>query len=108
MDTVHLTSISTCTENKDLSKILDRIISAVRSSFITQFQSLNQEFDYCTCSVYQFSPDSQYNKSYCSLLSLWAAAVTAWAVGMNCTHVGIHPKGPLLHPLPMVFVSSLF
>lgn len=98
---VHLTSISTHTENRDQSKILDRIISAVRSSFIPKFQSLNGEFDYFTCSVYQFPLDSQYNKSYCSLLSLWAAAVTAWTIVLNYTHVRIHPKGPILHPLSM-------
>lgn len=67
---MHLTSISTHTENKDLSKILDRIISAVRSSFIAKFQSLNGEFDYFTCSVPPWIHNITRATAACSLCGL--------------------------------------
>lgn len=103
---VHPTSISTGTENRDLTKILDRIISAVRSKFIPKFHSSKGEFDYFTFSVYQLPPDSKYSKNYCRQLSLWAAAFTAWTTGINHSRVGINAKGPLVHSLSMDLVSS--
>lgn len=97
---VYLTSIATHTENRDLSEILDRMISTVRYSSIPKLHSLKERFDYFTCSIYQIPPDSQYNSSLCglqqSLLGLLELIAHMWE---------FMPKGPSLYPLPMDFLS---